>query len=407
MPPKAGKSAESRPTAALASELADLIGRAADATEKSKAELPRLEAARADVEASDTAAALEESEFQLKVYVARCDAAVRSAHGLASVLGDRACSLQTQNAVLEEEAQALRQRVAKLEAAHDQLPRGSGLDAVMAGVRTRPPQPHSSAAAAAAATSSGASGCRECGDSAALSCTHKELLATRVIDNTFDEYKRKLRQRLREADEELERLRSGAALLDEIAKRKAAEDKCAAMAKDFEAQRATWLKMIGAAGRIGAGDAAPASSSTTASASSLSSSCRQCAAHRHSLVVYDRLLQHATLMSYMREAGGDIKAFMLADAMAAASASGARSRTNSPTAHHPAPPPPRGQQPTQRTMQPGETRANRRTLVSNSPRGQESQPTGDADADNDGPSGVFRKPLHRRGNATGPTAGRR
>lgn len=83
-------------------------------------------------------------------------------------------------------------------------------------------------------------------------CVHRTLLATNIIDRTFDEHRRRMRQLLHDAEAEIERLKSGRALKDAQSANEHLKERLLKKDAEIEEYRERSMQAIAAAQRLGA-----------------------------------------------------------------------------------------------------------------------------------------------------------
>jgi hypothetical protein len=204
---------------------------------------------------------------QAKDDLLRADSSLQEVAKLSSRLAGLVQSTRVQLEVSEEEAQRLRKRVAAMEANGARGPAAEGC-----------------------ACSSG--------------CLHRAVLATNVIDQTFNEQRRQLKRKLVEAEKTIEELRSGAALQAERQRTQQARDELEKRIAEFDAEKAQLLSVMTASRRL------------TDTRSSLSVPAVAAKVQNASSVLWGhQLLVHAQLMADLREAQSDMKALFVANAL--------------------------------------------------------------------------------------------
>lgn len=87
-------------------------------------------------------------------------------------------------------------------------------------------------------------------------CVHRQVLASGIIDKTFDEHKKLLRQRLADAEAEIQRLRGGEALNDLRAANEALKQQLIQKDEEMRAVRAECTKVLLASQRLKGGSSA-------------------------------------------------------------------------------------------------------------------------------------------------------
>lgn len=291
----------------------DQLERVTVATDATAAIHERLGALRRRFDLPDAAREeLDDCEFELKLHSSRAIAACKAARVAAAAADERSTLIESESERRAAQIAELQRRVAEHETRQARGPiLGAQWLAQHAGPLLAQGGPCSSGSAPSDPHTPRGAPC-SCGAThdSGTACEHREMLASNIIDNTFDDHRRMLRKRLMAAEDELKRLKNGDTFRDMQRTILDLQAQLRAKDADMAAAETKWLGMLSSASALAA-RAAPAPQPVKDSSSRSAATAAGSVAD--AVGCSTLMLHHALLLGAFQAAAYDVKLAVLAD----------------------------------------------------------------------------------------------